>query len=259
MSLAYGARTSGVHASGGLTRGVSYHDTVREGSLFRVRISFDGGQPSEGGCEVGISDSNGDTSTAFARANDVDATAVIAVRHDNENDDGRTVTVTLRSCSLPDLDRAGISYRIGSPNTVTVAVTTAGPVVDPDDGTYTVTLTDIGWEMPDDRYHYERLTFSLSLDNAPPVTAVVLYTLDDSQEEPSYTHSTNLSGGSTGKDHWKQMPSTTPGTTRTITVTLTSLVKLRGSWPDFHLPPGGTYLIGSPSSDSVTFTVEDDG
>ena len=174
VSLAYNRQSNA--QTTGLTRAVSYHDTVREGGLFRVRISFDGGQPSEGGCDLGVSDSNGDASTAFARANDVDATAVISVRHDNENDDGRTVTVTLRSCSFPDLDRAGISYRIGSPNSVSVAVTTAGPVVDPDDGTYTVTLTGVGWQMPDDRYHYERLTFSLSLDNAPPVDTVpVLY------------------------------------------------------------------------------------
>ena len=86
---------------------------------------------------------------------------------------------------------------------------------------------------------------------------MLYYPLDDSQAE-SYTNSVNIDADSSVKMHWKQMPSTTPGTTRTITITLTSLWKLRGPWPDFHLPPGGTYLIGSPASDSVTFTVEEE-
>ena len=99
---------------------------VTEGGQFRLMVRFDGTIPIRGTCTISLSDSGGHAmSDVTATANGFDAsTELITVVDDDEVTDDRTITATLVSCDLPDID----SYVIGEPNTAAVLVRDHDPV-----------------------------------------------------------------------------------------------------------------------------------
>ena len=99
---------------------------VTEGGQFRLMVRFDGTIPIRGTCTISLSDSGGHAmADVTATANGFDAsTELITVEDDDEVTDDRTITATLVSCDLPEID----SYEIGEPNTAAVLVRDHDPV-----------------------------------------------------------------------------------------------------------------------------------
>ena len=236
-----------------LLDGESAVSSIREGSSFLVRVQFEGVAPTEGGCTLNVVDSNGETTSAYALTNGDDAsTGPISTTHDNEEDDGRTITVTVGECSFPDLDQINHSYRIGR-RSITIQVSTAGPW-DEDRiyGTWTVWITDIKW-VPE--VFYDR-------DNAPRIAYVLTYEL--SAPAPVALQIGYISPGSGwGGRGWIEIPEGTtgatvehwlpsnavPGEEFTVSVTFEELVK-------YESKPGGTFSVGSPRTMTTqSFTV----
>ena len=93
---------------------------VTEGGHFRLMVRFDGTTPLNGTCTIGLVDSGGhDMADVTAQANGFDASSgLIHVVDDDPVTDDRTITATLRSCDLPDIE----SYEIAEPNTAVVLV-----------------------------------------------------------------------------------------------------------------------------------------
>ena len=114
--------------SGGIHSSVS---TVQEGESFRLMVRFSGPTPINGTCAIKMVDTSGHVmADATAEANGFDAsTTLIETVDDNEVTADRSITATLSSCDLGEVD-----YTIGEPNSVTVAVRDH----DPAGGTQTV-------------------------------------------------------------------------------------------------------------------------
>ena len=114
--------------SGGIHSSVS---TVQEGESFRLMVRFSGPTPISGTCAITLGDTGGHVmADATAEANGFDAsTTLIETVDDDEVTTSRSITATLASCDLGEVD-----YTIGEPNSVTVAVRDH----DPAGGTQTV-------------------------------------------------------------------------------------------------------------------------
>ena len=241
---------------------VSVTDSVREGGAFRIRIGFEGRHPSEGGCTLGVADSNGDRDTVTAWANDDDAAAVVRVKHDNADDEGRTVTVSIDSCDFPDLERAGVTVRIGERNSIAVAVTTAGPIEE-DPNTYTVNFDRIEWA---DRIWFvngrERMMVRVyaTIDPTPDWAGNIYLEWTDHFTGESRTNGIGFSKGETNPWNGYFVDLSPPGTVREYSVTL-YLVRLtqRSQGTDsngytiWYAPPSD-YVLGDTLSGSGTMT-----
>ena len=114
--------------SGGIHSSVS---TVQEGESFRLMVRFSGPTPISGTCAITLRDTSEHVmADATAEANGFDAsTTLIETVDDDEVTTSRSITATLSSCDLGEVD-----YTIGEPNSVTVAVRDH----DPAGGTQTV-------------------------------------------------------------------------------------------------------------------------
>ena len=236
---------------------VSVTDTVREGGNFRIRVGFEGRYPVEGSCTLGVADSHGESGPVTSRANGADTSAVVRVTHDNETDDGRTVTVSIDSCTFPDLDHAGVTYRIGERNTVSVAVTTAGPVEE-DPNTYEFNISSLEWS---DELHYlsqgdERMVFYVNISVSEPLDwdGLLHMTITENLSGETFGSGTHLYKGQTGKRAGFVTGVSQPGFERTVTVTLNKWQKtqsiVEGS---YYAPPGGTFVIGERNTATATF------
>ena len=159
----YTVKSGIAKASSGFT---GYHSTVQEGGIFRVRIDMEGQNLGgvdivDGGCTLFMHDNHGHNTTQEEVLN----STPFSTEHDNLDDDGRTASVSILDCDLPDLDDAGIRYEIDRNNgnhNVVVQITTAGPLDEGvDDGTYILTLANLGIQGGQ---HY----FDFVIDNAPP-------------------------------------------------------------------------------------------
>ena len=236
---------------------VSVTDTVREGGNFRIRVGFAGRYPVEGGCTLAVSDSHGEDGSVTSWANGDDTSAVVRITHDNEADDGRTITVTIDSCSFPDLDRAGVTYRIGARNTVAVAVTTAGPLEE-DTNTYEFNLTSLEWsdELGHDGqgYEYMRADFTGTISNPLPWDGLLHYEYTDSYTGVTEGWGTHLYKGASAIDSSIGLPVSPSGTVRTLTIRLTSWQLTQSLVGGHYYAPPGNYVIGSQTTVSATFT-----
>ena len=114
--------------SGGIHSSVS---TVQEGESFRLMVRFSGTTPINGTCTITMVDTGGHVmADATAEANGFDAsTDLIATVDDDKVTTSRSITATLASCDLGEVE-----YTIGEPNSVAVSVRDH----DPDTGTQTV-------------------------------------------------------------------------------------------------------------------------
>ena len=202
-------------------------------------------------------DSHGPTETVRSWANGDDTSAVVQVEHDNEADDGRTVTVSVDSCEFPDLDRNGVTYRIGTPNSVSVAVTTAGPV-EPDPNTYTVTLDRVEWSTTL-RYPQSRVSMMfhvyVTIEPAANWQGDVTFTWSETHESDagrSGTADIHFWKGMTAASNGILVPMRDAGTELVANVTLTSAqlnwVRVEG---EYYKPPS-TYVLGDVVSGSDT-------
>ncbi len=256
-----GRRLSGALSGSVANSGISVWDSVREGGSFRIRVGFSGRSPVEGGCNLGVQDSNGDTSTVTSWANGEDTSALIRVEHDNAEEDGRTVTVSINSCDFPDLNRAGITIRIGQPNSVAVAVTTAGDAVE-DPNTYEFNLTSLTWsnELGHDGHgdEYMSADFTGTISNTLPWEGLLQWEYTDSYTGVTEWLGTHLYKGESAINGGISGPVSPPGTVRTMTITLKSW-RLTQSLQDGHYyaPSGGTYVIGAQTTVTATFTTPD--
>ena len=241
---------------------VSVTDSVREGGSFRIRVGFAGRHPTEGGCTLGVADSNGDRDTVTSSANGDDTSAVVRVAHDNPKDDGRTVTVSITSCDFPDLARAGVAVRIGERNSIAVAVTSAGPIKE-DPNTYVVTFDRIEWV---DGLQYvngrERMLFRVYaiIDPAPNWGGSIYLTWSDDYTGGSTTNGISFAKGETNPWDGYFVSLSQPGEVRTATVTLTSVrLTQRSQGTDsngftiYYAPPSD-YVLGDTLSGSGTMT-----
>ena len=247
----------------GLAQSVSVWDSVREGGSFRIRLYFAGRSPAQGGCQLGVSDSHGNSETVEAWANSDGAVAVVSVAHDNEDDAGRTVTVTIDSCEFPDLDAAGITVRIGTPNSVAVEVTTAGALeVDPN-VTYTANLDRVEWvEELEYVNGQERMWFRVyaTIDPAPNWGGTIYLTWLDDYTGESRTNGISFSKGETNPWDGYFVDLSPTGTVRTATVTLTSIGLTRRSqgtdsngFTIYYAPPND-YVLGDTLTGTGTMT-----
>ena len=236
---------------------VSVTDSVREGGAFRIRVGFDGRHPIEGGCTLGVVDSHGQQDSVTSYANGDDTSAVVRIEHDNDDDEGRTVTVAINSCDFPDLDAAGVTYRIGERNSIAVAVTTAGPVEE-DPNTYEFNIESIEWS---DELDYlsqgdERMVFYVNISVSKPLDweGLLQLTITENLSGETVWSGTHLYKGQTGDRAGFWTGVSQPGFERTVTVTLKSWRKTQtivgGS---YYAPPGGTYVIGERATATATF------
>ena len=235
---------------------------MREGGSFRIRVGFNGRHPSEGSCSLGVSDSHGQQNTVTSWANGDDTSAVVRVEHDNAEDAGRTVTVSIDSCDFPDLDRAGVTYRIGSQNSVAVAVTTAGPI-ETDPNTYVVNFDRIEWvdglQYPNGR---ERMLFRVyaSIEPAPNWGGEAFVTWTDSYSGGTGYGSIPFGAGETAPWNGYFVSLSPAGTVRTITATLTGIRLTQRSqgiddqgFTIYYSPPS-TYVLGETTTGTGTMT-----
>ena len=240
-----------------VAQSVSVTDTVREGGNFRIRVGFEGRHPVEGGCTLGVSDSHGQQDSVTSRANGDDTSAVVRVEHDDAADDGRTVTVSIETCHFPDLDRAGVTYRIGERNAVAVAVTTAGPLEE-DTNTYEFNLTGLAWSDEighsgsGDEYMKVKLTGTIS--NPLPWDGLLHWERTDSFEGITEGWGTHLYRGASAIDTWIGVPVSPAGTVRTVTIRLTSWQLTQSLQDGQYYAPPGNYVIGSQTTVSATIT-----
>ena len=254
--------TRSARAQGVVAQNVSVTDSVREGGSFRIRVGFAGRYPTEGGCTLGVSDSNGDQDTVTSWANGDDTSAVVRVAHDNDADDGRTVTVSINSCDFPDLERAEVAVRIGERNSIAVAVTTAGPIKE-DPNTYVVNFDRIDWveglQYVNGR---ERMLFRVfaTIDPAPNWGGYIYLTWSDDHSGESRTAGIPFSAGETNPWNGYFVSLSPIGAVRTATATLTDVVltqRSQGTDPDgftiYYAPPS-TYELGDTLSGSGTMT-----
>ena len=269
-----------------------YHNTVQEGGIFRVRIDMEGQSLGgveiiDGGCTLFMHDNHGHNTTY----EDVLNSQTFATTHDNQDDEGRTASVSILSCNLPDLDREGIRYEIdrnNGNNNVVVQITTAGPLDGGiDDGTYILTLANLGIQGGQ---HY----FNFVIDNAPPAEVnfrwkwkIVYHDVPDGTSPPegyidlfTYTdgdwewNNANVKSsrrfgnpreGDEGEriyTQWWTMRWWPTNVERTLTITLTRFEKHpllaygedcgNGDPICYYTPPGGTYLIGEPRTLTIT-------
>ena len=246
-----------------VAQSVSVTDSVREGGSFRIRVGFEGRHPAEGGCTLGVADSHGDRGTVESWANGDDTSAVVRVAHDNLDDEGRTVTVSIETCDFPDLDRAGFPYRIGDRNSVAVAVTTAGALeVDPNI-TYTANFDRIEWvEELEYVNGQERMWFRVyaTIDPAPNWGGTIYLTWSDDYSGESRTNGISFSKGETNPWDGYFVSLSPVGTVRTATVTLTSVGLTQRSqgidphgYTIYYAPPND-YVLGDTLSGSGTMT-----
>ena len=246
----------------GLAQSVSVWDSVREGGSFRIRVGFAGRIPEAGGCQLGVADSHGDAWTVESWANSDDTSAVIRVEHDNEDDAGRTATVTINSCTFPDLDRDGITYRIGTPNSVDVEVTTAGALV-PDPNTYTANFDRIEWveglQYVNGR---ERMLFRVyaTIEPAPNWGGYIYLTWSDDYSGEIQTAGIPFSTGETNPWNGYFVSLSPTGTVRTASVTLTSVGLTQRSqgiddngFTIYYAPPSD-YVLGDTLTGTGTMT-----
>ena len=247
----------------GLAQSVSVWDSVREGGSFRIRVGFAGRSPVEGGCQLGVADSHGDAWTVDSWANGDDTSAVIRVAHDNDDDAGRTVTVAIDSCSFPDLERAGVTVRIGQPNSVAVAVTTAGALeVDPN-VTYTANLDRVEWveelEYVNGR---ERMWFRVyaTIDPAPNWGGYVYLSWSDDYSGESGTAGIPFSKGEMNPWNGYYVSLSPIGEVRTATVTLDSIQLTQrsqgtdGNGFTIYYAPPNDYVLGDTLTGTGTMT-----
>jgi hypothetical protein len=236
---------------------VSVTDTVREGGNFRIRVGFAGRYPVEGNCTLGVADSHGENVSVTSWANGDDTSAVVRVTHDNEADDGRTVTVSIDSCNFPDLDRAGVTYRIGSRNSVAVSVTTAGPI-EPEPNTYEFNLTGLAWSdeigHSGSGYEYMKVKLTGTISNPLPWDGLLHWERTDSFEGITEGWGTHLYKGASAIDTWIGVPVSPAGTVRTVTIRLTSWQLTQSLQDGQYYAPPGNYVIGSQTTVSATIT-----
>ncbi len=230
-----------------------FHNSVYEGGSFRVRIQFTGLAPNEGGCDLNVYDTNGYSYAAYGYATGADISSYIGTTHDDDNDEGRTITVSLGSCSFPDLDRAGRTYRIGN-GSLHVQVLTSGPVPEGAvTGTYVVKLTDIQWSNGKyyDSHGNARFVYRVWYELSAPAPVDLQIEHDGGWIEVA-------KGTVSGYGRIFATPSAA-GTQRTATFTIEKLLKATYYDPDRgHVePPGGTFLVGHPRTLSTTLTVPD--
>ena len=264
-----------------------YHSTVQEGGIFRVRLDMEGQNLGgveivDGGCTLFMHDNHGYNITHGNVLN----SQTFATTHDNHDDDGRTASVSILSCNLPDLDREGIRYEIDRNNgnhQAVVQITTAGSTGEEiDDGVYTLTIANLQVEGS---RHY----FDFVIDKEPPTAvnywwywAIVYHDVPAEREPPAggfrglYRHVngdwrysngnyTRMEFPTDGEDNtyewWHDMRWWPADFDKTLTVTVTRLQKrsmLRygescGGPPQcYYTPPGGTYLVGNPRTLTIT-------
>ena len=240
-----------------IVQSVSVTDTVREGGNFRIRVGFAGRYPVEGSCTLGVADSHGQRDTVTSWANGDDTSAVVRVEHDNDADNGRTVTVSIDSCNFPDLDRTGVAYRIGERNTVAVAVTTAGPLEE-DTNTYEFNLTGLEWsdELGHDGQGYEYMSanFTGTISNTLPWDGLLHYEYTDSYTGVTEGWGTHLYKGATAINSSIGLQASPAGTVRTLTIRLTSWQITQSLQDGHYYAPPGNYVIGSQTTVSATVT-----
>ncbi len=230
-----------------------FHNSVYEGGSFRVRIQFTGLAPTEGGCDLNVYDSNGYSYAAYGYATGADISSYIGTTHDDDDDEGRTITVSLGTCSFPDLDRAGRTYRIGN-GSLHVQVLTNGPVPEGAvTGTYVVKLTDIQWSNGKyyDSHGNARFVYRVWYELSEPAPVDLQIEHDGGWIEVA-------EGTVSGYGRIFAAPSAA-GTQRTATFAIEKLLKATYYDPDRgHVePPGGTFLVGHPRTLSTTLTVPD--
>ena len=239
---------------------VSVTGSVREGGAFRIRVGFEGRHPVEGSCTLGVADSHGDRDTVTSWANGDDTSAVVRVAHDNDDDEGRTVTVAIDSCDFPDLDAAGVTYRIGERNSIAVAVTTAGPVEE-DPNTYEFNLTDVVWdtELTYGSQGEEYMTADIigTISNTLPWNGLLQYEYTDSYTGTTEWLGTHLWEGESAIDGGIGFSPSPPGTVRTLTITLKKFDLTQRIVDGSYYAPSGTYVIGSQRTASATITTPD--
>ena len=232
--------------------------SVREGGSFRVVVAFAGSSPVQGGCDLTVVDSHGDNWTVRIDANFDSST--IPVAHDNADDAGRTVTVTINSCDLPDLEGAGITVLIGQPKSISVEVITAGPV-EPDPNTYEFNLTGVAWdtELTYGSQGEEYMTADIigTISNALPWDGLLQYEYTDSYSGTTEWLGTHLYEGESVIDGGIGFSPSPPGTVRTLTITLTRFDFTQKIVDGHYYAPSATFEIGSQRTATATITTPD--
>lgn len=161
---------------------VSYHNTVTEGGVFRVRIEFDLADgvilPVNSGCKVGVHDTHqgynpNEDDIWMRQSYENGVTHVFTVEHDDVAEVNRKVNLTIKECDFGDL-----IYKIED-NLLVVAVRTAGiPLID--DTVYTASLEGLHIEETDQYSTRDiRLVAKIKLTETPFLRTTVKWCVQD--------------------------------------------------------------------------------
>ena len=262
VSLSYdgGATSSSLVRSARVgERGTSVVPEIIEGDYFRVRVRFSGVEPDGGTCSLGVNDSHGYVSSATARhlQGGDGATVQITTQHDNREESGRSIAVTIDSCDLRDAagEALPVTIRDGS---VTVRVNTAGPV-QTFASSYTATVAT---GHPASVTEGEEIRFTVDFSPALPearrgyvcIGARLKVRIVDSEQGHLYEFFHNEPNGRTtgGRSHGTA-DTEAVSTDRSVTISITEFEAGHclnfASGATLFYP--GTYSIGSPSSVTV--------